>query len=230
MYKKFGKRALDIVLCLIAVPIFALIFIFVAPAIYFADRGPVFYNAERLGRNGKIFKMYKFRSMRMNAPDLRNADGSTFNSEDDPRLTRIGKFIRKTSLDEAPQIFNVLKGDMSIIGPRPDLPEHRRLYEGSEERKLDIRPGVSGYNQAYFRNTAPWKERIKNDIYYIDHLSIWLDVKIFFITAAMVLCRKNVYTAMPNGSDKSGAAAGEGKEKGDDTAGARMQEGGKVRR
>lgn len=142
--------------------------------------------------------MYKFRSMKVNAPDIRNEDGSTFNSEDDPRLTKIGKFIRKTSLDETPQLLNIIKGDMSIIGPRPDLPEHRLLYEGNEERKLEVRPGVSGYNQAYYRNTVPWKERIQHDIYYIDHLSLWLDVKIFFKSAVSVLKREDIYVVPAN--------------------------------
>ena len=121
MYKLFIKRLIDICVSLICIPFFALIFLFVAPIIYFTDKGPVFYSAERLGKNGKFFKMHKFRSMRVNAPDLRNADGSTFNSSSDPRVTRIGRMIRKTSLDETPQIFNVLKGDMSIIGPRAHL-------------------------------------------------------------------------------------------------------------
>lgn len=129
----------------------------------------------------------------MNAPDIRNKDGSTFNAEDDPRLTKIGKFIRKTSLDETPQILNIIKGDMSIIGPRPDLPEHMEFYEGNEARKLEIRPGVTGYNQAYFRNTIPWKERIKNDIYYIDHLTLWMDIKVFIKTAVSVLKRDDVF-------------------------------------
>jgi len=131
--------------------------------------------------------------MKINAPDIRNKDGSTFNSEDDPRLTAIGRFIRKTSLDEVPQLLNVIKGDMSIIGPRPDLPEHQAMYEGNESRKLEVRPGVTGYNQAYFRNTIPWKKRIQNDIYYIDHLSCWFDIKIFFRTIASILKRESVY-------------------------------------
>lgn len=161
--------------------------------IYFQDKGFIFYNAPRLGKDGKIFKMYKFRSMKMNAPDIRNEDGSTFNAEDDPRLTKIGKFIRKTSLDETPQLLNIIKGDMSIIGPRPDLPEHMELYEGNEARKLEIRPGVTGFNQAYYRNTVAWKERIKNDIYYIDHLNLWLDIKIFLKTVVSVLKRQDVF-------------------------------------
>ncbi|MEH6949324.1 sugar transferase [Bacillus sp. JJ634] len=193
MYKNFFKRVFDLILAIIALPFWLMILIIIGPIIYFQDKGSIFYNAPRLGENGKVFKMYKFRSMKMNAPDLRNEDGSTFNAEDDPRLTKIGKFIRKTSLDETPQLLNIIKGDMSIIGPRPDLPEHRELYEGNEERKLEVRPGVTGYNQAYFRNTVPWKERIQNDIYYIDHLSWWLDIKIFFKTAISVLKREDVF-------------------------------------
>ena len=193
MYRNFFKRIFDLVLAIIALPFWLIILVVVGPMIYFQDKGSVFYNAPRLGKDGKIFKMYKFRSMKMNAPDLRNEDGSTFNAEDDPRLTKIGKFIRKTSLDETPQLLNILKGDMSIIGPRPDLPEHMELYEGNEARKLEIRPGVTGYNQAYFRNTVPWKERIKNDIYYIDHLTMWMDIKVFFKTAVSVLRREAVF-------------------------------------
>ncbi|SEN48974.1 Sugar transferase involved in LPS biosynthesis (colanic, teichoic acid) [Mesobacillus persicus] len=193
MYKSFFKRILDLILALVALPFWFIILLIIGPIIYFQDKGSIFYNAPRLGKDGKVFKMYKFRSMKMNAPDLRNEDGSTFNAEDDPRLTRIGKFIRKTSLDETPQLLNIIKGDMSIIGPRPDLPEHHKLYEGNEARKLEVRPGVSGFNQAYFRNTVPWKERIQNDIYYIDHLSFWLDIKIFFKTAVSVLKSEDVF-------------------------------------
>jgi undecaprenyl phosphate N,N'-diacetylbacillosamine 1-phosphate transferase len=193
MYKRIFKRVFDLIIALVALPFWFVILAIIGPIIYFQDKGSIFYNAPRLGKNGKVFKMYKFRSMKINAPDLRNEDGSTFNASDDPRLTRIGKFIRKTSLDETPQLLNIIKSDMSIIGPRPDLPEHRDLYEGNEERKLEIRPGVTGYNQAHFRNTVPWKERIQNDIYYIEHLSWWLDIKIFFKTAISVLKREDVF-------------------------------------
>ncbi len=207
MYKKYFKRICDLILALVALPFWFIILVIIGPIIYFQDKGPIFYNAPRLGKDGKIFKMYKFRSMKVNAPDLRNEDGSTFNSEDDPRLTKIGKFIRKTSLDETPQLINIIKGDMSIIGPRPDLPEHRELYEGNEERKLEVRPGVSGYNQAYYRNTVPWKERIQNDIYYIDHLTAWMDIKVFFKTAVSVLKRKDVYITK-NDSTKDSSSVG----------------------
>ena len=193
MYRSYFKRLFDLIFAAIALPFWLIILLVISPIIYFQDKGAIFYNAPRLGKDGKVFKMYKFRSMKMNAPDLRNDDGSTFNAEDDPRLTSIGKFIRKTSLDETPQLLNIIKGDMSIIGPRPDLPEHMNMYEGNEVRKLEIKPGVTGFNQAYFRNTVPWKERIKNDIYYIDNLSCWMDVKIFIKTALSVLRREAVF-------------------------------------
>lgn len=195
MYKKFFKRLFDLILAIIALPFWFIILTIVGPIIYFQDKGSTFYNAPRLGKNEKIFKMYKFRSMKMNAPDLRNEDGSTFNAEDDPRLTKIGKFIRKTSLDETPQLLNIIKGDMSIIGPRPDLPEHRKLYDGNEVRKLEVRPGVTGFNQAYYRNAVPWKERIQLDIYYIDNLSFWFDIKIFFKTGVSVLKGEDVFVS-----------------------------------
>ena len=206
MYRIFFKRIFDLVLAIIALPFWLIILVVVGPMIYFQDKGSIFYNAPRLGKDGKRFRMYKFRSMKMNAPDLRNEDGSTFNAEDDPRLTKIGKFIRKTSLDETPQLLNIIKGDMSIIGPRPDLPEHMELYEGNEARKLEIRPGVTGYNQAYFRNTIPWKERIKNDIYYIDHLTMWMDIKVFFKTAVSVLKREDVFVEQKS-ENKNGEKA-----------------------
>ena len=141
MYSKIFKRMFDLILSIIALPILLIILAIIGPIIYFQDKGPIFYNAPRLGKDGKIFKMYKLRSMKVNAPDIRNEDGSTFNSEDDPRLTKIGKLIRKTSLDEIPQILNIIKGDMSIIGPRPDLPEHMEYYEGNEIRKLGSTSG-----------------------------------------------------------------------------------------
>jgi len=193
MYRYFFKRIFDLIFTFVVFPFFLLLLIFIAPIIFLEDRGSIFYNAPRLGRNGKIFKMYKFRSMKVNAPDLRNDDGSTFNSENDQRLTIIGKFLRKTSLDETPQIFNVLKGDMSIIGPRPDLPEHINYYSFDDSNKLKVRPGVTGYNQAFFRNTVSWKQKIKNDLFYIDNISMVFDIKIFVKTFFSVIKRKNIF-------------------------------------
>lgn len=193
MYRKFGKRFFDIVLSTLGIALFAIVFIPTAIAIYLEDRGPIFYNASRLGKGGKIFKMYKFRSMKVNAPDLRKADGSTYNGEDDPRLTRVGRFIRKTSIDEIPQLINVIKGDMSLIGPRPDLPEHIKEYIGNESRKLEVLPGITGYSQAYYRNSIEWKERIKYDTYYVDNLNLVMDIKVFFKTIMTVLKKEGVY-------------------------------------
>lgn len=192
MYKRIIKRILDICISLIALPFFALIFIILAPIIYFTDKGPIFYNASRIGKNGRIFKMYKFRSMYVNAPDIRNEDGSTFNSKDDPRVTPIGKFIRKTSLDETAQCLNTLFGTMSIIGPRPDLPTALEKYTDIERKKLDIRPGITGYNQAYYRNSVTWKESLEHDVYYVENCSFMLDIKIIFKTIQTVLLRSGI--------------------------------------
>lgn len=194
IYRAYIKRLLDIVISLIGLPVLLLILLVCGPLIWMEDRGPVFYNAERLGRNGKTFKMYKLRSMRVNAPDIRNEDGSTFNAEDDPRVTRIGRFIRKTSLDETPQLLNVLKGDMSLVGPRPDLPDMlETLYKPEYMPRLEVRPGVTGYSQAYFRNSIELNQRFAQDMYYVGHVSFCLDVKILFRTIAVVLKRERVY-------------------------------------
>jgi len=209
MYRYFFKRLLDLVLSLLALPVWLLILLIAAPLIYLEDRGPIFYNAKRLGKDGQAFTMYKFRTMKINAPDIRNADGSTYNAEDDPRLTRIGKFLRQSSLDETPQLLNVIRGDMSLIGPRPDLPEHLAQYQGNEARKLEVRPGLTGFSQAYFRNTLPWKQRIQNDIYYIDHISFGFDARIFFKTIASILKRQNIYVPENPGDSREDRKRGE---------------------
>ena len=138
MYKNFFKRLFDIIGALSAIPFVLLISLFVGLAIYIEDRGDIFYLASRRGRYGEIFKMFKFRSMKMNAPDIRNSDNSTYNSPDDPRITKVGRFIRKTSIDELPQFFNVLIGDMSFIGPRP-VTTDRPLEEYDEKRRYGWR-------------------------------------------------------------------------------------------
>lgn len=193
MYHKF-KRLLDIFFSLLLIPLFIPILIIVGILIYKEDKGPLFYNAKRLGKDGNVFRMFKFRSMKVNAPDIRNDDGSTFNSEKDKRLTKIGSFIRKTSIDELPQIFNVLIGNMSFVGPRPDLPEQYNLYSEIDRKKLKVKPGITGYNQAYFRNTVPWRERLNNDVYYVENLSFLMDFKIIIKTILSVFLRKNVYS------------------------------------
>ena len=195
MYKLFFKRFIDIVCGLLGCIILAVAFIFVAPIIHFTDKGPVFYNAERRGKNGKNFKMYKFRSMYVNSPNLKNPDGSTYNADDDPRVTKIGKIMRKTSIDELPQFINVLKGDMSMIGPRPTLATKPfSECDPATIKRYDVRPGITGYSQAYFRNSITQQEKFKYDCYYAENVSFVMDVKILFKTAMSVLKRENINT------------------------------------
>ncbi len=193
MYVNFIKRVLDIIIGIVALPFVLIIIAVLAPIIKLEDAGPVFYNAGRVGRGGCDFKMYKLRSMRVNAPDLVMEDGSTYNGADDPRMTKIGAFMRKTSLDEIPQFFNVLKGDMSLIGPRPDLRRECDLYTGEEALKLNVKPGITGYAAVYGRNSLPWRQRLKLDVYYVKHISFLLDVKIFFRTFATVFKQEGIY-------------------------------------
>lgn len=193
MYRNYVKRLLDIIISIAAFPFFVVIFLIVSPFIIGEDKGPIFYNSFRLGRNKKLFKIYKFRSMRINAPDLRNEDGSTYNGDNDPRVTKVGRILRKTSIDETPQIINVLKGDMSLIGPRPDLPDALEVFRDGEEEKLSVLPGITGYSQAYHRNLIDLHDRFAEDVYYAQNISFWLDIKIFFQTIKAVLLRKGIY-------------------------------------
>lgn len=194
MYSRYLKRLFDLIFALILTPLIIPILMICGLIIKLEDRGPVFYLGNRLGKNQNIFRMYKLRTMKVNAQDIRNPDGSTYNSANDPRLLKCGRIFRKFSFDELPQIFNVLKGDMSFIGPRPDLPDHINYYEGEEIRKLDVLPGISGYNQAYYRNATQWKDRLKNDVYYVNNITFLLDLKILFKTIRIIIFREGVYT------------------------------------
>ncbi len=192
MYKKFFKRLLDFLFSLFFLPFFVILFLLFAPIIFFSDGGAIFYIAQRVGKNGKTFNMVKFRTMKMDAPDARNKDGSTFNSDDDPRQTRFGKFLRKTSLDEVPQILNVLKGDMSIIGPRPILVSQLEHYDLTKETKFSVKPGISGYAQINGRNAISWEQKDAFDRYYAEHICFCLDVKIFFISIFKVFRKEGI--------------------------------------
>lgn len=192
IFFRFIKRTFDILCSLILMIPILLIIGISAIFIKAEDRGPVFYMGERLGCFGKPFKMYKLRSMKVNAPDIRLADGSTYNGDDDPRVTNFGKIARKTSIDELPQIINILKGDMSFIGPRPDPLSDLADYSEEDMLILTVRPGITGYNQAINRNSVLTKEKHQNDIYYVEHMSIGFDIKIIFMTLMTVLKRKNV--------------------------------------
>lgn len=193
MYLRFGKRICDLVIGIISLPIVLIVIAVLAPFIHFEDKGPVFYNAPRVGKDGRDFKMYKLRSMRVNAPDLVMEDGSTYNGADDPRMTKIGAFMRRTSLDEIPQFLNVLKGDMSVVGPRPDLRRETELYQGDEDEKLSVKPGVTGYAAVYGRNSLPWHDRLALDVYYVRNVTFALDAKVFFKTFATVFKQEGVF-------------------------------------
>jgi undecaprenyl phosphate N,N'-diacetylbacillosamine 1-phosphate transferase len=196
MYQSFFKRFIDFLGILAVLPFLLLILAMVAPIIYFTDKGPVFYNAYRMGKKGRRFKMFKFRSMKVNAPDLRNPDGSTYNAENDPRLTKIGRFLRKTSIDELPQLINVLIGDMSLVGPRPTLYSDKYpSYDEHTKKRYDVRPGITGYTQAYFRNSIGQEEKFKHDVWYVENLSFLLDMKILIKTFFSVIKRENIYVS-----------------------------------
>ncbi len=194
MYVHFFKRIIDLLLSFIALPFWFLLLIPIAVAIKLDDGGPIFYSSARVGKGFKKFGMYKFRSMKVNAPDLRNADGGTFNAADDPRVTKVGKFLRETSLDETPQLLNIIKGDMSIIGPRAGDWESVDTYEEDEKDKCKVVPGLTGYCQAYYRNNATVREKRLKDAWYANNVSFSLDVKIFFKTIITVFKHENLYT------------------------------------
>nr|WP_317448648.1 sugar transferase [uncultured Sellimonas sp.] len=193
MYKKYVKRILDILVSVCVLPFVALVIIFFGFLIWLEDRGSIFYLGSRVGKNARVFKMYKLRTMKMNAPDIRLEDGSTYNSEDDPRVTKIGRFLRKTSIDELPQFINILVGDMSLIGPRPHTPLVLNKMTEEIREKLQIRPGLTGYSQAFYRNSIAEKEKNKKDLYYVRNVSFRFDLKIIFKTINTVLKRENIY-------------------------------------
>lgn len=192
MYVHFFKRLFDLIIGLIAFPFVLIAICIFGPIIWLEDRGPIFYKAQRIARGGDVFSMYKFRSMKVNAPDIRLENGDTYNGDDDPRVTKIGRFMRKTSIDEIPQFLNVLIGNMSLIGPRPDTLDFLDAYKQEFPSVLTVNPGISGYNQAYFRNSIDGRQKMKNDAYYAEHLTFGMDVKIVFKTIKTVLFRENI--------------------------------------
>lgn len=197
MYVHFLKRLIDILIGLCALPFVVVVILVFAPIIYFTDKGPVFYNATRAGKDYRPFKMFKLRSMYINSPDWKNPDGSTFNSDNDPRVTPIGRFLRKTSLDEFPQFLNILSGDMSFMGPRPKLFNSELTLDKMNDDWRDsfkIKPGITGYAQAYYRNSITQDEKFHWDAYYAKNISFVMDVKIIFKTIKSVLFRENINT------------------------------------
>lgn len=202
VYVRAVKRMFDIVFGLVAMPFLLVLLVVLGIAIKAEDGGPVFYNASRVGKDGREFLMYKFRSMKVNSPDLVFADGSTYNAVDDPRMTRVGRMMRRTSVDEFPQFLNVLGGTMSLIGPRPDLKRETELYEGNEGDKLLVKPGITGYSAVYGgRNASLWHDRLALDVWYVHHVNFCLDVKIFFKTFQAIFSQEGVFAEPEGGVD-----------------------------
>lgn len=191
MYIHFFKRIFDFIIGVVALPFVLLTIIIIAPIIWFEDKGNPFYVAQRIGKKGKPFGMLKFRSMKMNAPDIRLSDGSTYNGDDDPRVTKVGRFLRNTSIDEIPQFLNVLCGHMSLIGPRPDPLDWLENTTNMKSHS-DGQTRNHGYNQAYFRNSVDGTVKLRNDVYYAENISFALDAKIVIRTIKTVLLHENV--------------------------------------
>lgn len=190
MYKHFFKRLLDILISGIALLLIGWFLILVTIFLHFANKGAgVFFFQERPGKDEKIFKVIKFKTM----TDERDTDGKLL--PDEQRLTKVGKFVRSTSVDELPQLINVFKGDMSLIGPRPLLVQYLPLYNEEQKRRHEVRPGISGWAQCHGRNAISWTEKFKLDVWYVDHCTLWTDIQVIFITIKNVLMRKDINSA-----------------------------------
>lgn len=189
MYKNFFKRLIDFTIALIALLCLSPVLLIVTIWLHFANKGAgAFFTQERPGKNAKVFRVIKFKTM----TDERDAEGNLL--PDAQRLTRVGKIVRSTSLDELPQLFNVLKGDMALIGPRPLLVKYLPLYTSTQMRRHEVRPGITGWAQVNGRNAITHTKKFEYDVWYVDHLSLWLDLKIIFKTIYNVLHRKDIST------------------------------------
>lgn len=187
MYKHFFKRFLDFWISLIVLICISPILLVVTVWLHFANKGAgAFFFQERPGKNAKVFKVIKFKTM----TDERDADGNLL--PDAQRLTKVGKLVRSLSIDELPQLINVLKGDMSLIGPRPLRVHYLPLYSPEQHRRHEVRPGISGWAQCHGRNAISWTEKFKLDVWYVDHCSLWIDIQVIFITIKNVLMRKDI--------------------------------------
>ncbi len=187
MYKNIIKRCIDCLFMSLVLIVVIIPMVIVALAVKIDSPGPVLFKQDRIGKNGKVFKILKFRSMCVGAE---KTGSGVYSGKNDARVTRVGKIIRATSLDELPQIFNILRGDMSLIGPRPPLTYHPWEYEkytDEQKRMFDVRPGMTGWAQVHGRKDVEWHKRIELNVWYVDHVSFWLDIKIFFMTIFKVL-------------------------------------------
>lgn len=187
MYKNCFKRMIDCCLAMVAIVVLSPVMAAVAVLLVVANKGAgVVFTQIRPGKNGRLFKVMKFKTM----TDERDENGNLL--PDAQRLTKTGKFIRSTSLDELPQLFNVLKGDMALIGPRPLLPQYLPLYSKEQARRHDVRPGITGWAQVHGRNAISWKKKFELDVWYVDHCSFWLDLKIILLTVKKVVVREGI--------------------------------------
>ena len=187
MYKHFFKRLFDFIISLIAIICISPILIVVTIWLHIANKGAgAFFFQERPGKDGKIFKVIKFKTM----TDEKDTEGNLL--PDAQRLTKVGKFVRSTSIDELPQLINVLKGDMALIGPRPLLVKYLPLYSPEQARRHEVRPGISGWAQCHGRNAITWTEKFKLDVWYVDHCTLWTDIQVIFITIKNVLMQKDI--------------------------------------
>ena len=187
MYRHFFKRTIDACIALITLLLISPLLLIITVWLHFANKGAgVFFLQERPGKNGKIFRVIKYKTM----TDERDEQGQLL--PDEKRLTAVGRFVRSTSIDELPQLFNVLKGDMSLIGPRPLLPQYLTLYSKEQARRHEVRPGISGWAQCHGRNTISWTQKFEYDVWYVDHLSFWTDLKIIGLTIKSVVKRSGI--------------------------------------
>ena len=190
MYKHYFKRLIDLAISGIALLLIGWLLILIAIFLHFANKGAgAFFFQERPGKDAKIFKVIKFKTM----TDERDAEGKLL--PDAQRLTKVGRFVRSTSIDELPQLINVLKGDMALIGPRPLLPQYLPLYSPEQMRRHEVRPGISGWAQCHGRNAISWTEKFKLDVWYVDHCTLRTDIRVIFITIKNVLMRKDINSA-----------------------------------
>ena len=197
---EISKRGIDIIGAGSGLLLLSPIIAIVACAVKFTSKGPIFFSQKRVGKNGKVFKMYKFRSMVVNAGELKEKlshknemSGPMFKMKDDPRVTKVGKFIRRTSLDELPQLWNVLKGDMSLVGPRPSLPKEVKQFEKWMFRRLTVKPGLTCYWQVSGRNNIDFEDWMKLDISYVEDRNLWIDIKLIFKTVFVLFGDKNAH-------------------------------------
>lgn len=187
MYKHFFKRILDFIIAFVALVCIGWFLAIITIWLHFANKGAgAFFLQERPGKDGKIFKVIKFKTM----TDERDENGKLL--PDAQRITKVGRFVRSTSIDELPQLFNVLKGDMALIGPRPLLVQYLPLYSPEQARRHEVRPGISGWAQCHGRNAISWTEKFKLDVWYVDHCTLWTDIKVIFITIKKVIFRSDI--------------------------------------